>query len=250
MSDIMFLHSPHLRSPAVGELQTLLQKHGWYHGAVDHEFGILTYQAVYRAKYWLGYPKPDHVAGPVLVSYLQGKKTPARYRVILALRQRKAKSRPKVPSILVEARAHLGTKESPPNSNHVLFSTWYGLIGSWCAMFVSYCAVKAGLTKTFQKGSHYAYVPFVVADARAGRNGLTIVHSSQVQPGDLVCYDWPGESPGIADHIGIFESWLVQGSTFNAIEGNTSEGNNSDGGEVMRRERSVSLVQAFVRVHG
>lgn len=246
MSDIMFLHSPHLRSPAVAELQTLLKAKGFYHGGIDHEFGILTSQAVYRAKYWLGYPKPDHVAGPVLTSYLKGTKTPASYRVFRTLRQRKAKQVSVGQRMLNEARTHLGTKESPPGSNRVLFSNWYGLIGSWCAMFVSFCGVK--FSKSFIKGHRYAYVPYVVADARAGRNNLVIVHVSQVRPGDLVCYDWPGESPGTADHIGFFESWIANGSTFHAIEGNTAVGNDSNGGEVMRRERSVSTVQAFVRV--
>lgn len=246
MSDIMFLHSPHLRSAAVGKLQTLLASHGYYHGPIDHEFGVLTSQAVFRAKYWLGYPKPDHVAGPILEGYLTGTKTPLRYRAIRALRQRKAKQVSVGLRMLNEARAHLGTKEAPPGSNQVLFSRWYGLVGSWCAMFVSYCGAK--FSKTFAKGVHYAYVPYIVADARAGRNNLRIAHISEVRSGDIVCYDWPGESPGTADHTGLFEEWIVKGSTFHAIEGNTAVGNESDGGEVMRRQRDVTLVQAFVRV--
>lgn len=246
MSDPMFLHSPHLRSAAVGRLQSLLKSRGFYHGAVDHEFGVLTSQAVYRAKYWLGYPKPDHVAGDILISYLTGHKTPQRYRVFRTLRQRKAKQVSVGQHMLNEARAYLGTKESPPGSNRVLFSLWYGLIGSWCAMFVTYCGAK--FSKSFIKGVRYAYVPYIVADARAGRNNLVIVHPSNVRPGDLVCYDWPNESPGTADHVGLFEEWLSVGSTFHAIEGNTSAGNDSDGGEVERRDRSVANVQAFVRV--
>jgi hypothetical protein len=67
------------------------------------------------------------------------------------------------------------------------------------------------------------------------------------QPGDLVCFDWEGN--GVADHIGLYEKDLP-GSEFQTIEGNTSVGNNSNGGEVMRRKRNRSQVQAFVHVGG
>lgn len=253
MSDIMFLHSPHLRSPAVTALQTILRTRGYYHGTVDGEFGILTSQAVYRAKYWMGYPKPDHVAGPVLMSYLLGtSKTPASYRAIRTLRQRNAKKVSVGQRMLSEALTHLGTRESPPGSNEVLFSRWYGLVGSWCAMFVSFCGAK--FSSVFKKGVHYAYVPYIVADARAGRNNLRVVHPSEVRPGDIVCYDWPGESPGLADHTGLFEKWEDEArGNFSAIEGNTSApndttGSQSDGGGVFRRDRNTDLVQVFVRV--
>lgn len=245
-SSVMHLTTPHMRGPHVSALQEALKKRGYYHGAVDGEFGLLTYQAVYRAKYWLGYAKPDHVAGDVLLTFLKATKMPLAYRVRASLRRRSVPKVSRGQLLLREARTHLGTRESPPNSNRVLFSTWYGLIGSWCAMFVTYCSVKVGI-KSFQRGVHYAYVPFVVADARAGRNGLTLVHYSNVQPGDYVCYDWNGD--GVADHIGIFEK-KISSMQFVAIEGNTGDGNNSDGGEVMERsDRYVSEVQAFVRAH-
>jgi CHAP domain len=242
----MSLHSPLLKSPEVGKLQELLKDHGYYHGAIDNEFGILTYQAVYRAWYWLGRPKPVHVAGPGLIAYLTGTKTPVTWNAYRALRQRKGRAALKRRTILIEAISHLGTKESPPDSNRTIFTAWYGMVGSWCAMFVSYCGVKVGL-KSFSKGSRWAYVPFVVAAAREGRYGLTVVHWSDVKPNDLVCYDWSHD--GTADHIGVFEKKTGEFS-FTAIEGNTSGANDSDGGEVMRRDRHVNLVQVFVRVHG
>ena len=145
-----------------------------------------------------------------------------------------AASPPKMPAPLVVAVGELGTKESPPNSNVVKYSKWYGITGPWCAMFVSWVAWKSDIE------FHYAYVPYVVADARAKRNGLRV--TSDPQPGDIVCYDWDG---GVADHIGIFEKWHADG-TFSAIEGNTSLSNNSNGGEVMRRKRYRNQVEAFV----
>ena len=133
---------------------------------------------------------------------------------------------------LDEATKHLGYKESPAGSNHNQFGVWYGMDYSpWCAMFVTYCfetGAKGG-SPSFAKGSYYAYVPYVVSDARAGRRGLSAV--STPKPGDLVCYDWGRD--GTFDHIGIFETGNA--TSWKAIEGNTSTSNNSNGGEVMRR---------------
>jgi hypothetical protein len=146
------------------------------------------------------------------------------------------------------ARDHLGEVESPSGSNHTDFGEWYGCdYQPWCAMFVTYCyEVEAGGSPSFAKGSSYAYVPYVVSDARNGRYGLSVTNSPV--PGDLVCYDWGFD--GTYDHIGIFEAWAEgSGSTFTAIEGNTSLGNDSNGGQVMRRTRSTpEQATTFVRV--
>lgn len=238
-----------MRGADVKVLQVALKAKHWYSGAVDGEYGQLTAQAVHRAKYYLGYPKPDQVCGNLLFAYVAGKKTPARYRVTASLRRRKARKVALGTLLLREAVKHLGTKESPPETNRVSFAFWYGIIGSWCAMFVTFCAVKVGKFPGFKKGIRYAYVPYIVHDIRSGLNNWTLVHTSDVRPGDVVCYDWPGESRGTADHVGIFEKWIEVGKTFSAIEGNTSLNNNSNGGEVMRRERDVSNVQVFGRPH-
>jgi hypothetical protein len=142
----------------------------------------------------------------------------------------------------------LGYKESPANSNLTKFGAWYGMDGQpWCAMFTTYVyEVEADGSPSFHKGSAYAYVPYVVQDARNNRYGLSVTHSPI--PGDLVCFDW--DFDGTYDHIGLFEAW-AQGSasTFTAIEGNTSIDNNSNGGEVMRRTRRVpDQGTVFVRV--
>jgi hypothetical protein len=146
------------------------------------------------------------------------------------------------------AVGQLGIKESPPDSNKVKYTSWYGMVGPWCAMFVTWCfeTNKKASSPTFVKGSKYAYVPYVVSDARAKKNGLKTVDNDEPIPGDLVCYDWDWN--GEYDHIGIFEGW-TGGHTFNCIEGNTSVNNNSNGGEVMRRQRDVnSQATVFIRV--
>jgi hypothetical protein len=146
---------------------------------------------------------------------------------------------------LDKAQSQLGTKESPANSNHTKYGEWYGVdYQPWCAIFVTWCYEQVGDSPSFVKGSRYAYCPYVVGDARAGRYGLST--TDDPIPGDLVVYDWNWN--GEYDHIGIFES-EQGGGNFNAIEGNTSYSDNSNGGEVMRRTRSRSgQGTVFVRV--
>ena len=147
---------------------------------------------------------------------------------------------------LAGAAAWLGYCEDPDGSNNTVFGQWYGVnYQPWCAIFVSYCyLVEAGGSPSFVRGSRYAYVPYMVSDAAQLRNGLSI--TSKPIPGDLVCYSWFPDD-GTFDHVGLFESGTS--SSWTAVEGNTSTGNNSNGGQVMRRNRSTSEASVvFVRV--
>jgi hypothetical protein len=147
------------------------------------------------------------------------------------------------------ARTFIGTTESPAGSNCTPFGRAYGMDGQpWCAMFTTYCYEHGsqGGSPSFVEGSRYAYVPYIVGDAQAHRYGLAVTSSPVA--GDLVCYDWDG---GDYDHVGLFESGT--GSSWQAVEGNTSPDNNgsqSNGGGVYRRSRSTSDAHrvAFVRV--
>ena len=67
--------------------------------------------------------------------------------------------------------------------------------------------------------------------------------TSGYRPGDVVIYDFPGGAS--TDHCGIVES--VSADYVTAIEGNTAAGNDSNGGEVMRRTRPLSQVVGAVR---
>jgi hypothetical protein len=143
------------------------------------------------------------------------------------------------------ATGWLGYTENPAGSNHTTYGEWYGMdLQPWCAMFVTYCyEVEAGGSPSFVRGTRYAYVPYIVADAAKATNGLTITQAPI--PGDLVAYDW--ERDGTFDHVGLFESGTP--SSFTAVEGNTSTSSDSNGGEVMRRQRSSSQASVvFVRV--
>jgi hypothetical protein len=145
---------------------------------------------------------------------------------------------------LAKAKQQLGYTESPPGTNGTMFGAWYGMnYEPWCAMFVAHCFEHAGGSPSFAAGSRYAYVPYIVDDARHGRNGLAV--TTDPKPGDLVCYDWGRD--GVFDHIGMFESGTV--FSWQAIEGNTSTSDNSNGGEVMRRSRSADDANVvFIRV--
>ena len=153
---------------------------------------------------------------------------------------------------LQRAIGQLGVKESPPESNKVRYTDWYGMVGPWCAMFCTWCYYASGGpgSPSFDRNqARYPYVPYVLSDAQNGRYGLSVTNTPK--PGDLVLYDWnsPGGSSGAEyDHIGFFEKWTGS-HTFTALEGNTSTSNNSNGGEVMRRNRDVNgQATRFVRV--
>ena len=141
--------------------------------------------------------------------------------------------------VLGIAWGELGTKESPANSNRTKYGKWYGMDGQpWCMMFVQWCFNQAGASallpvKTASCGT-------LMRAAQAAGQWVT----KDYQPGDVVIYDFP--SGASTDHCGIVES--ISGSTITAIEGNTSQaGSQSNGGQVLRMTRNVSLVVGAVR---
>jgi peptidoglycan hydrolase-like protein with peptidoglycan-binding domain len=237
------LTSPHTKGKDVNALQFELHKKGYLQGAVDGEFGPDTARAVFRAKYWLGYRKPDQHASDLLFDYLRGNKKPTpAMRARVMNRKRIAQQTPIRLKMWKEANKWIGTKEVPFGSNRVKFSLWYGAIGPWCDMFVTWCGTAVG-SKAFLRGKYYAYVPYTLSDAKAGRNNLTITYKPQT--GDLALFDW--DNDGVADHIEFFGGWLNQ-SEFGTIGGNTGHTNASNGGEVLPMRRSKSDVIAFVHV--
>jgi len=154
-------------------------------------------------------------------------------------------SRVKAKNIAVHER---GVKEVPANSNSGPRVTKYqsstGAYGApWCGSFVAWAYGCAGRPLA---GFNAAYVPSYVHTARAGQSGLSVVSASSVVPGDLACYDWQGD--GECDHIGIVTRKVTAGGDFEAIEGNTSVSSNSNGGEVMLRNRNTNSVGCFIRV--
>jgi CHAP domain-containing protein len=147
---------------------------------------------------------------------------------------------------LAEALRHVGVRESPPGSNRTTFGRWYGVDGvPWCAIFASYC-FDVGAGVVLCRGWHgagvgprgVAYVPTLSAWLRATNRVVC-----EPEPGDLVVFDWDG---GLPDHVGIVVRPTGRG--IDTVEGNTAVGNDSDGGEVMRRSRPLGHVALFGRL--
>lgn len=145
--------------------------------------------------------------------------------------------------VLKIAAGELGTTESPANSNNVKYNTWfYGrevrdtadTKYPWCMAFVQWCFDQAGRR-----------LPYITASCSALLNWYRQNKPECIvtvpRPGDIIIYNF--------GHTGIVES--VAGNTITAIEGNTSAGeagSQSNGGGVFRRERSKTLVTAYIRV--
>lgn len=244
MAKTLTLTSPPMRGMLVGRAQRLLMQNGYYVGAADAVFGEITARACSEAKYKLGYAageiKPTY--GDRLDDYLSNRQTPS---LIMRVRaKQRAKKQPLGEAVIRVAREYLGVKESPPNSNRVMFSDWYGIVGPWCAMFVTYCFVKAG-SKAFEQGNRYAYCPFVL-DAARHNQGMTIVPKQDARKGDIVLFCWDGS--GVPQHIGIVLTPVTSSGTFTTIEGNTSGDSPADGGEVAVRHQTTGVVVAFIRV--
>ena len=75
------------------------------------------------------------------------------------------------------------------------------------------------------------------------KNKLNISKTQTPKRGDIVLFDF--NHNGTSDHVGIVTS--VSGNTVYTIEGNTSLTSNDNGGRVMKRTRTKSQINYFVR---
>ena len=239
----LILTTPPMKGEDVKKAQKALKAYGLTIGK-SGVYDEQTARSTSAAKYRLGYRDANinKAYDGRLHSYLTyGKQTPL-------MKRRAAKRMEKRPlrdAALEIAKQYIGVKEMPANSNEVMFSHWYGIIGPWCAMFVTYCYSQAG-AKHFKKGVRWAYCPFLLSDARKQNYGLNLITKDKVQAGDIVLFDWKGD--GIADHVGLVVDPPNKSGNFKTIEGNTSISNDSNGGQVMYRDRNTSNVIGFVRV--
>jgi hypothetical protein len=213
--------SPLTKGVEVGRAQYILNGHNefdndWHRGAVDHAFGEETGRSCIRAKYWLGYPDSDlkPTYGPALDAFLLGEsKLSAAMLRRISERLQNAKEKPLRETALDKLEGKLGYVEKPRNDS--IFGAWYGLNHNpYCAMAVTWAHVGVGSTG-FVKGARYAYCPYIVNDARAGRNGLQITQDPL--PGDLVLYNWDGDWD--ADHVGLFKPLADTGEVLHGLGG-------------------------------
>lgn len=143
--------------------------------------------------------------------------------------------------IVEVATKEIGYSETPKNSNKTKYGKWFGLDGvAWCGMFVSWCYAQAEsqLPKIgFSKG--YAGCQTAVEYFKKN-NKIT----KDPKSGDIVFFDWNSDKR--YDHTGIFVR-KIDDNYFESIEGNTSLGNQSNGGQVMLRKRKY-LGVLFVHI--
>lgn len=150
---------------------------------------------------------------------------------------------------LLVAERELGVREDPAGSNTGARVKQYqaaatpGTTGyPWCAAYVTWTLRQVGWKVKF---ANMAYVPAWVAAAHSGRYPFFVIPASEVEAGDIACYDWQHDR--VADHIG-WARGPVRNGKIATIEGNTSQGNQSNGGQVQHRERNVSDVLCFIRL--
>ena len=142
-------------------------------------------------------------------------------------------------NLINAAKAEIGVKESPANSNKVKYTTAYGTITAWCVIFIWWLFKQLGRSDLFFGGQKCASCSQLMNWAKTKKQWVT----SGYKPGDLLIYDWNGD--GKPEHIGICTA--VSDSTLLAIEGNTAVGNDSNGGQVMTRTRNIKNVLGAVR---
>ena len=138
-------------------------------------------------------------------------------------------------SMLNVARSQLGISEDPPYSNRNKYTDWYGMVGAWCDIFISWCADQSGNKDVIGR---FAYTPSHEAWFRAqGRE----VNIREAEPGDILFFNFIGRT----SHVGIVEA--NRGDGLITIEGNTNGSGSRDGGSVIRHFRSWS--SGIVSVH-
>lgn len=242
------LTTPAIHGEDVGILQTSLRTtHNQHYVRTDKQYGPLTKHAVGVVANAMGLEV--YVATPYVQKIIEGieKRTPVQ---VLRAKQRAAaaaKAGHGLAGVLSHGLTHVGVEESPSGSNEgtPYPSGWeknFGMNGvSWCGCFAGSMILDAGGHVT----DRVAYVPYIVADARAGQDGFSrfvawnsIGRDQRVKPGWLVTYDWNGNH-SFGMHVGIVKELTSDGVI--ACEGNTESGNagdQSDGGGVFVRTRS------------
>lgn len=145
------------------------------------------------------------------------------------------------------AKAEIGyTEEGKSNDNK--YGKWFGANNQpWCAMFVSWCFDKAGLSKKIAAQNDKGF-----ASCAAGLKWFTdknkIIPIGQAQAGDIVFFQFDTDAE--PDHVGIVKWNNTALKYLQVIEGNTSsgsKGSQANGDGVYLRKRSYSLVMGVVR---
>lgn len=154
--------------------------------------------------------------------------------------------------ILDKARSYIGIKESPANSNNVIFNTRYygksvsGSAYPWCVAFQWCLFQDVGASNIFYGGNKVASCTLLKNYHKA--KGQEIKDFTSLKPGDLVFFNFSANkvtNSSTTEHIGICEE--VSGNYVTTIDGNTGTTNESNGGAVMRRKRHKKYFVTAIR---
>ena len=255
----LMLSTPQEHGQRVKDAQYLLAgnnafKESFHPGPVDGVMGIQVAGAIWRAKWYLGYPKSevDKAMGQTLYEYLTGKQklnaamlTVRKSRLAAAAKVNTGKAKA-CEQARTDARA--GVHESPAGSNKTKYGVWYGYNGvRWCCIAITYWLVVIGKNVNWKAGSFTASAWEVIDAARHGGHHLALLTDiTKAEKGDLVIYE-------NGQHIEFFIEWINKGVSFRAVGGNTSSsgGSYNNGGEVgenVRYVRGSFPATQFVRV--
>ncbi|HTU13697.1 MAG TPA: CHAP domain-containing protein [Solirubrobacterales bacterium] len=259
----LILATPIETGPDVRELQEWIKRRGEHFRfdfeiAIDGEFGDQTFRLAKAVAISMGAGRNGLKAlrkGRVSESVqrlIRGVREKTRWERVLTAKRRRYRGklrrrydRSGGEKALAEARRQVGVTENPPGSNwggmveRFIRFCGYGFPVYWCGCFACWCVIKGGGAK-IPTPIRLGYDGYIVADAKAGANGLTAVSFDRARAGDIVVYGF--------NHIGVVER--VSGDTLYAIEGNTSSGSSgsqSNGGGVFARTRSRADVICVAR---
>jgi hypothetical protein len=212
------------KGPAVKHYQERLKAKGYSPGPIDGQAGNRTCAAFAEAKFGYGYPmsqvKP--FCGPKLMLLLDGKAvmTADQKRRHLARVEAEKKREAAVPmrvKAYKEAETELGTFERGGNTNKIKYNDWWGWGAvPYCVIGLSWCYLHITPPSTaFVRGSRWAGTDNMLADAKAGRNGLRI--TGDPKRGDCAVIDFDGHvdpDHGIlVDRVDANWVWTIEFNT-------------------------------------
>jgi peptidoglycan hydrolase-like protein with peptidoglycan-binding domain len=180
----------------VSRLQSLLSSAGFNPGGIDGDFGPRTRAAVmnYQESRGLGV---DGVVGPQTWSALNGHAPAVSRGPVPGATSSGSSAVRTAQSVLGQDISDL--KYSGPLAPYL--DKWPGN-DVCCANFVSACLEKTGQISPAQ---HTDNVGALADSLRTDPQWSSVPGLAQARPGDVVCFDVPGEGP--YQHVELFEGW-------------------------------------------
>jgi hypothetical protein len=153
------------------------------------------------------------------------------------------------------ARAEIGVRESPKNSNRgprvdiYKAATWLPAEQAWpwCAAFICWtvreamrsCGVKETATfKLPRTAGAWDFINWSLAQDETTKTART-VNRNLISAGDIIVFNF--------SHIGLATSGCGPGGNFSTIEGNTDASGSREGGGVYAKTHHISTVKARIR---